>query len=144
MLNTTKTRGKVIAKRVDRERYGNLLASVLPTVIQTKAENNYYLSVVEGLMRKGDEMSKEEAALLDLLSLLIETFERRHYQIKKSTPRAILNELIAANRLKQIDLLPVFGSKGRVSEVVHGKRDISKEQAKKLATFFHISADLFI
>ena len=51
-------------------------------------------------MRKGNEMSKEEKALLDLLSLLIETFERKHYKIKKSTPRAILNELMAANRLK--------------------------------------------
>jgi len=139
-----KTSGKVIAKKVDRERYGRLLASALPTVIKTEAENDYYLAIVENLMRKGDEMSKEEEALLDLLSLLIETFERRHYKIKKSTPRAILNELITANRLKQSDLLPVFGSKGRVSEVVNGKRDISKEQAKKLATFFHVSADLFI
>ena len=78
------------------------------------------------------------------MSLLIETFERTHYQIRKSTPRAILNELMTANRLKQSDLLPIFGSKGRVSEVVNGKREISKEQAKKLATFFHVSADLFI
>ncbi len=76
--------------------------------------------------------------------MLIETFERRHYKIKQSTPRAILNELMAANRLKQSDLLPVFGTKGRVSEAVNGKRDISKEQAKKLATFFHVSAELFI
>jgi HTH-type transcriptional regulator/antitoxin HigA len=144
MLNTTKTSGKVIAKKVNRERYGSLLAAALPTVIKTKAENDYYLAVVEGLMRKRDKLSKEEEALLDLLSLLIETFERRHYRIKKSTPRAILNELMAANRLKQSDLLPVFGSKSRVSEVVNGKREISKEQAKKLAAFFHVSADLFI
>ena len=123
---------------------GSLLASALPAVIRTKAENDYYLAVVEGLMRKGDEMNKEEEALLDLLSLLIETFERTHYRIKKPAPRAILNELMTANRLKQSDLLPVFESKGRVSEVVNGKREISKEQAKKLATFFHVSADLFI
>ena len=85
-----------------------------------------------------------ETALLDLLSLLIESFERKHYQIKKSEPRAILNELMAANRLKQSDLLSVFGTKGRVSEVVNGKRTISKEQAKKLAAFFHVSVELFI
>lgn len=144
MLNTTRTNGKVTAKSVDRERYGRLLASTLPTVIRTKAENDYYLGVVEGLMARGDEINKEEEALLDLLSLLIETFERTHYKIKKSTPRAILNELIAANRLKQSDLLPVLGSKGRVSEVVNGKREISKEQARNLADFFHVSADLFI
>lgn len=144
MLNTIRTSGKAIAKKVNGEKYGTLLAEVLPTVIRTKAENEYYLSVVAGLMRKGAALTKEEAALLDLLSLLIETFERHHYQLKKSTPAAILNELMAANRLKQSDLLPVFGSKGRVSEVVNGKRSISKEQAKKLAVFFHVSADLFI
>ena len=144
MLNTTKTSGKVIAKKVNRERYVSLLADALPTVIQTKAENEHYLAIVEGLMRKGEALSKEETVLLDLLSLLIETFERKHYKRKQSTPRAILNELMATNRLKQSDLLSVFGTKGRVSEVVNGKRDISKEQAKKLAAFFHVSAELFI
>jgi HTH-type transcriptional regulator / antitoxin HigA len=144
MLNTIKTSGKVIAKKVNREKYGSLLADALPTVIRTQAENDYYLGVVEKLMLKETTLSKEETALLDLLSLLIETFERKHYQINKAEPRAILNELMAANRLKQADLLTVFGSKSRVSEVVNGKRDISKEQAKKLAAFFHVSAELFI
>ena len=134
----------MLAKKVNRESYANLLAAALPTVIRTKAENDDYLAVVEGLMRKGTGLSKEEEALLDLLALLIETFERRHHKLKQSTPRAILGELMAANRLKQSDLLPVFGTKGRVSEVVNGKRAISKEQAKKLAAFFHVSAELFI
>ena len=102
---------KVIAKKINRERYGSLLADALPTVIRTKAENDYYLAVVEKLMQKEAALSKEETALLDLLSLLIETFERKHYQIKKSEPRAILSELMAANRLKQSDLLSVFGTK---------------------------------
>ncbi|NOT59841.1 MAG: transcriptional regulator [Acidobacteria bacterium] len=144
MLNTIKTNGKVIAKKVNREKYGSLLTDALPTVIRTRAENEYYLSVVERLMQKESRLSKEETALLDLLSLLIETFERQHYQIRKSEPRAILTELMASNRLKQGDLLSVFGTKGRVSEVVNGKRAISKEQAKKLAAFFHVSAELFI
>ncbi len=131
-------------EKVNREKYGSLLTDALPTVIHTKAENEYYLAVVERLMLKEAALSKEETALLDLLSLLIETFERKHYQIKKSEPRAILNELMATNRLKQSDLLPVFSTKSRVSEVVNGKRAISKEQAKKLAAFFHVSAELFI
>ena len=42
------------------------------------------------------------------------------------------------------DLLPIFGTRGRLSEILNGKRSISKEQAKKLATFFKVSADLFI
>ena len=42
------------------------------------------------------------------------------------------------------DLLPLFGTRGRVSEVLSGKRSISKEQAKKLASLFKVTADLFI
>jgi HTH-type transcriptional regulator/antitoxin HigA len=42
------------------------------------------------------------------------------------------------------DLLAVFGTRGRVSEVLSGKRSISKEQAKRLALLFKVNADLFI
>ena len=46
--------------------------------------------------------------------------------------------------LKQSDLLPVFGSRGIVSEVLSGKREPSKAHIRKLAEFFHVSADLFL
>ena len=49
-----------------------------------------------------------------------------------------------ARGLKQSDLSKLFGSKGRASEVINGKRAISKAQAKALAEFFHVSAELFI
>ena len=47
-------------------------------------------------------------------------------------------------RLEPHDLWPVLGSKSRVSELLSGKRAVSKAQAKKLAQFFRVSADLFI
>jgi HTH-type transcriptional regulator/antitoxin HigA len=46
--------------------------------------------------------------------------------------------------LRQRHLLDVFGSRGVASEVVNGKRAISKAQAKKLAALFHVPADLFV
>jgi len=52
--------------------------------------------------------------------------------------------LLEQRELRPSDLWPVIGSKGRVSEILAGKRAISKEQAKKLAEFFHVRADLFI
>jgi HTH-type transcriptional regulator / antitoxin HigA len=56
----------------------------------------------------------------------------------------MLHHLMEARNLTQKDLWKVFGSKGITSEVFHGKRSISKTQAKKLAAFFHVSAGLFI
>ena len=48
------------------------------------------------------------------------------------------------NDLQQVDLLKIFDSSGRVSEVVNGKRGISKAQAKALGEFFKESPELFI
>ena len=45
--------------------------------------------------------------------------------------------------LKQKDLVSVFGSQGIASEVLNGKRDISKAIAKALGEFFHVSPALF-
>jgi hypothetical protein len=47
-------------------------------------------------------------------------------------------------RSRHCNLLDVFGSRGIASEVVSGKRAISKAQAKKLAALFHVPADLFL
>ena len=52
--------------------------------------------------------------------------------------------LLEQRDLKPNALWPTIGSKGRVSEILAGKRPISKEQAKKLAEFLHVRADLFL
>ena len=46
--------------------------------------------------------------------------------------------------MKQSQLWEVFGSKGIASEVLNGKRGISKMHARALANYFHVSADLFV
>jgi HTH-type transcriptional regulator / antitoxin HigA len=52
--------------------------------------------------------------------------------------------LVLQRELKQKDLVPVFGSQGVASEVLNGKRSISKAQAKALGDFFHVSPALFL
>jgi HTH-type transcriptional regulator / antitoxin HigA len=63
---------------------------------------------------------------------------------QKPTPREALIGMMEMNHLKQADIVPIFGSSGITSEVVNGKREISKTHAKKLAKFFHVSTDLFL
>jgi hypothetical protein len=48
------------------------------------------------------------------------------------------------NGLRQAHLVSIFGSRGRISEVVNGKRVISKAQAKAMGEFFKVSPELFI
>jgi HTH-type transcriptional regulator/antitoxin HigA len=70
------------------------------------------------------------------LTLLIDEYEERRYPIRKATPQQTVQHLMEARQLTQKDLWKVFGSKGITSEVFHGKRSISKAQARKLAEFF--------
>ena len=79
-----------------------------------------------------------------MLTVLIDEYEERRYPIRKASPQRTLQHLMEARNLTQKDLWKVFGSKGITSEVFHGKRSISKAQAKKLADFFHVGAELFI
>ncbi len=74
---------------------------------------------------------------------MIESFESQHYQLKSATPLEILTELMVDRGLKQKDLLLVFGSQGVASEVLNGKRGISKAAAKALGQFFKVSPSLF-
>lgn len=135
---------KVIAARLAPKRYAKLLSATLPTIIETEEQNKHYLGIVEELMLKGENLPPEEEMLLNLLSLLISEFERRFHQIRKAPPLNVLKELMAANGLKQSDLVQIFGSKGITSEVLNGKRGISTDKAKALADYFHISAEAFI
>jgi HTH-type transcriptional regulator/antitoxin HigA len=145
MLNTIRKSGKkTAAVKINPQRYGRLLAKVLPVRIETEEENGRMLLEVAKLIRKGDQRTPEENALFDLLVHLIQQFERDFYHPGGATPHEILKELMAARGLKQSDLLHIFKSKGVASEVINGKRGISKAQAKALAEFFHVSAELFI
>jgi HTH-type transcriptional regulator / antitoxin HigA len=123
--------------------YAQLLAAIQPKVIETEEENEFYLAEVTKLMRLGDAISPAQERLLKLLVNLIESFEDRHYQLKSATPLEILTELVRDRGLKQKDLLPVFSSQGVASEVLNGKRGISKSHARALGEFFKVSPALF-
>ncbi len=141
----TETSGKMIDKyMLNKDIYGSLLATALPQVIETEDECVRAEQIVTRLLKKGSSLSPEEDKLLDLVSDLIEAYEDKIYIVSKAEPNQILRSLIAENDLKQNDLLPIFGSSGIASEVINGKRGISKAQAKKLAEYFKVSVELFI
>jgi HTH-type transcriptional regulator/antitoxin HigA len=123
--------------------YSNLLLETLPKVIETEAEYEEMLAKVEKLVFAKNK-TLEELNLLKLLTLLVEEYEAKNYAFDKPQPYEILQHLIESNNLRQANLVGIIGSSGVVSEVVNGKRSISKNQAKTLAKYFNVSAELFI
>ena len=123
--------------------YTGLLAEAHPTVPQTQAENERLLRIVETLTEKPG-LSPEEKELLEVLLVLIQKFEDQRYATRRAKPDQVLRELMRAQGVRPKDLYDVFGSRGTTSEVIHGKRAISKTAAKRLAAIFHVPADRFL
>jgi HTH-type transcriptional regulator/antitoxin HigA len=131
------------AIQLDEKTYGQLLRRTLPHVIHSDEE----CERLTGELLRLDESENptlEERELAELLTILIEEYEERRYPVRRSSPQQVLRHLMEARNLTQKDLWKVFGSKGIASEVLNGKRSVSKTHAKKLAEFFHVSPELFI
>ncbi len=87
-----------------RSEYASLSTTTLPAVIRTEAENERYIAMLKISDRKGSRLSAAEKRMAQLLTLLVEDFEEKHYALKSSNPVNVLRELILANNLKQKDL----------------------------------------
>ncbi|NEQ65097.1 MAG: transcriptional regulator [Symploca sp. SIO2D2] len=133
-----------MAITLDNKAYVSLLATYQPKIIASEDEYNRTLESIEQMMVRGEELTPEENSLLELLSILVEIYEDSQLTLEPSSPQDILLHFMDARQLKQSDLVGVIGSKGIISEIVNGKRSISKAQAKALGEFFHISSSLFI
>jgi HTH-type transcriptional regulator/antitoxin HigA len=130
---------------IDPKKYSRLANRVLVKAIETEPEYDHMVAAVERLMDKGQEhLSPEESALLETMAILIQAYDDRQNPLAPVAPNHMLAYLMESGGRTTKDLLSVFGTRGRVSEVLNGKRSISKEQAKKLASLFKVNADLFI
>jgi len=128
---------------INRKAYGDLLVEIQPHVITTEAENEIVLQNIEKLLAIPNAKAEEER-ILQLLLTLVEKYEDEHYPMNDASPLDILLHLMEENSLKQADLINVIGSSGVVSEVVNGKRQISKKQAQALGKFFSVDPKLFL
>jgi HTH-type transcriptional regulator / antitoxin HigA len=130
---------------VDPKKYARLANRIVVKAIETEEEYGHMVAAVERLMDKGeDRLSPEEAALLETMAILVQAYDDRHHPLPSVAPNEMLAYLMETSGRTARDLLPVLGTRGRVSEVLSGKRSISKEQAKRLAAVFKVAVDLFI
>lgn len=123
--------------------YPELLAQEAPAVITSERAYKAALKRVESLMAL-PKPTRAESKLLDLLVVLIEAYEDEVISMPTAPPVAVLKELMAARGMKQADLAKVLGSSGLVSDVLHGKRSLSKAHIGKLARVFSVSPAVFL
>jgi HTH-type transcriptional regulator / antitoxin HigA len=135
---------------ISRGSYIDLLNQdqIIPKIIETHEEYEQFLAVAERLISKKKIRTPEETVLFRLLVKLIRDYEEETYSLKEwsqTAPHEFLQHLMEARGMKQVDLVGILSpSKGLVSSIVNGKRQISKTQAKKLGDIFNISPSVFI
>ena len=121
--------------------YGQLLQEVQPKVIHTKKEHARQLAEIKRLLLKPDKRTPAENTLLGVLATFVHEYELKMHPMEKHSPAGML-EFMMEQHNKKASELPIPHS--RVSEILAGKRGVSKAQAKALGEFFHVSPVLFL
>lgn len=91
----------------------------------------------------GDDENHPLADVLDYLSDQVKAYEDGHFSIPKAEPHDVLRFLMDQHGLRQEDLGDC-APQSRISEILAGKRSISKEIAKRFAKQFNVHADIFL
>ena len=131
---------------LDEKKYGRLLGKYRPRMIQSEEEFHRMAAELEVLdvIEESRELNAEERALQALLAHLCIEYEDRSVAPPTASPLDLLKFLMEQNSLRQADVVDVFGSRAVASQVLSGKRDISKAHARRLADRFHLSVEAFI
>ena len=80
---------------------------------------------------------------LGVLVLLIKDFEDKHRPMPELDALEVIKIKMQEMGLKNKDLEPLIGTKGHVSLVMNGKRDITLKMAQRLKNHFNIPAGVF-
>jgi HTH-type transcriptional regulator/antitoxin HigA len=90
-----------------------------------------------------DDESHPLANLMDVLGVLIETYENEHIPEPTSDPISVLKYFMEEYNLRQKDLVEL-GSQGVVSEILSGKRELNIRQIKALSERFKVPISVFV
>lgn len=113
------------------------------TVIKSRKQYNDYCLILEALLET-DRKGKEARDEVDLLTLLIETWDREHSTFKETDPVQFLHGLLEEHNMKAQDLVRQLRvSKGYVSDILNYKKGMSKEIIRDLAACFKVSQEAF-
>ena len=113
-------------------------------IIRTENEYEVALKRAEELIDLDPEDNTLEAEELDLLVLLINKYEDEVYPISLPDPVEAIKFRMEQQGLTYIDMVPYFGSKSRVSEVLNRKRGLSLSMIRKLNKELGIPAEVLI
>lgn len=130
MMPTAKSTGKVRKMKL--------------AVVKTEAQYREYLARIEDLVARDPSPQSAEGSELELLSLLVEDYERRVYAFDKPDPVEAVQFRMLEQDLRQVDLVPYFGSRSRVSEFLSRQRPLTLQMIRDLSEGLGIPTDVLV
>jgi HTH-type transcriptional regulator/antitoxin HigA len=110
-------------------------------VIKNKTQYNQYCNQLEDLLT-AENVAKDQQAEIDLLTLLIHSWDERHNTFRDIEPIPLLISLIKERGTTRKELLKLLNiSKSHLSEILNYKKSLSKEIIRKLSSYFKISQE---
>lgn len=110
--------------------------------IRTKTEYKAALREIEALMDAAPGSPKADK--LEVLAMLVEQYEAKHYPIPAPDPIEFLNYAMEARGLTRKDLEPFIGSRGRVAEVLNRVRPLTLAMIRSLSDGLNLPVDVLI
>mgnify|MGYP001551155890 CR=1 FL=1 len=114
------------------------------SVIKTYDQYKGVLQEAEHLVARDPATGTAEASRLELLTVLVEDFERRHFAMPIPDPIDAIEHRMVEQGLRQKDLVPLLGSRSRVSEVLARKRPLTVQMIRALNTGLGIPVEALL
>lgn len=114
------------------------------SVIKTSSDYHVALESLKKLIDLDPEEGSREANELEILSLLINDYENKNYQMPPPDPIAAILFRMDQLGLSRRDLEPYIGSRSKVSEVLSRKQQLSLSMIKSLHSGLQIPAEILL
>ena len=109
-----------------------------------KTEEDYNNASIRMMEIFHAEPNTPEGDELDLLIVLVKDYDERHYHLPELDALDVIKYKMKERGMKAKDLEPIIGSKGHVSAILSGKREITLKMAQRLKDYFSIPAEVFL
>jgi len=112
--------------------------------IKTKKEHEAALERIYELMQKtlkpGSKLSDE----LEILSVLAEAYEKKHYPVPPPHPIEAIRFRLEQKGINEKELIKILGGRSRKSEILSGRRKLSLAMIRELHDKLNIPAETLI
>lgn len=131
-----------VLKGKAREIYLGLVGQFPLMSIKSESQLRAAQEVIDRIFSQGT-LSRGAEAYIDALSDLVAAYEDEHHPIEPASDADMLQHLMEAKGVTQIELSREAGiAKSAISEVLRGKKPFSRRMMRQLADYFHVDVGL--